>query len=84
MRTSEAVSAIDAPAVGGSLLAFVIVYFAVFGAGVFYILRLLAQPPESGENGLGDMPIRAAGITPAAGIDRDSANLPPEDEGYVT
>ncbi|HKX36075.1 MAG TPA: cytochrome ubiquinol oxidase subunit I, partial [Rhizorhapis sp.] len=38
LRTSESVSPIAAPAVGGSLLAFVIVYFAVFAAGTWYIL----------------------------------------------
>ena len=37
------VSPIAAPAVAGSLIAFVIVYFAVFGAGIWYILRLMAQ-----------------------------------------
>jgi cytochrome d ubiquinol oxidase subunit I len=57
-----------APAVGSSLLAFVIVYFAVFATGVIYILRLMAQPPHQGEQGPShDAPSRAAGITPAAG-----------------
>ena len=51
----------------GSLIAFVIVYFAVFGAGTWYILRLMAprrrQPGETGA-----APTRRsarAGITPA-------------------
>jgi cytochrome d ubiquinol oxidase subunit I len=57
-----------APAVGSSLIAFVIVYFAVFATGVTYILRLMAQPPHPGEHGPShDAPARAAGITPAAG-----------------
>ena len=47
------------------LIAFVIVYFAVFGFGTWYILRLMArgaQPhePEPTERA----PIRTAGITP--------------------
>lgn len=72
MRTSEAVSAIGAPAVGGSLLAFVVVYFAVFGAGVFYILKLMRQLPARGEIGPVTGPTRTAGITLAAGLDRNS------------
>jgi cytochrome d ubiquinol oxidase subunit I len=50
------------------LIAFVIVYFAVFSAGVIYILRMMASPPYQGEQGpRGDTPARAAGITPASG-----------------
>jgi cytochrome d ubiquinol oxidase subunit I len=68
LRTVEAASPLGAPAVGSSLIAFVIVYFAVFSAGVIYILRLMAQPPHHGERGpQGGIPVRAAGITPAAG-----------------
>ncbi|MGB3166767.1 MAG: cytochrome ubiquinol oxidase subunit I [Alteraurantiacibacter sp.] len=67
MRTSEAASPLDAPAVASSLIAFVLVYFAVFGAGVWYILHLMHKPPHAGEKGVkrGDKgPIRTAGITP--------------------
>lgn len=67
MRTSEAASPLDAPAVAASLLAFVVIYFAVFGAGVWYILRLMSKTPHTGEVGAkrGDIgPIRTAGITP--------------------
>src|SRR3546814_10185575 len=39
MRTADAASPLDAPAVAFSLLAFVLVYFVVFGAGVWYIDR---------------------------------------------
>jgi cytochrome bd ubiquinol oxidase subunit I len=66
LRTADSVSPLAAPAVGSSLLAFVIVYFAVFAAGVIYILRLMAQPPHPGEPGPpSSIPARAAGITPA-------------------
>ena len=67
MRTSEAASPLDAPAVAASLVAFVIVYFAVFGIGVWYILRLMGHTPHIDETGVkeGDgAPIRTAGITP--------------------
>jgi cytochrome bd ubiquinol oxidase subunit I len=65
MRTSESLSPVDAPAVGASLLAFFVVYFFVFGAGTYYILRLMNKPPETQEDGLREGPLRSAGITPA-------------------
>lgn len=61
LRTSESVSPIAAPAVGASLAAFIVVYLAVFGAGVFYILRLMRQPPGAPiEHELRAGPVRAA------------------------
>jgi len=65
LRTSDSASPLEAPAVGASLLAFIIVYFFVFGAGVFYILRLMGHAPKLGEKGVKDGPIRTSGITPA-------------------
>jgi len=66
LRTADSASPLAAPAVGSSLAAFAIVYFAVFTTGVVYLLRLMAQPPHPGEQGpRADMPTRAAGITPA-------------------
>ena len=68
LRTIDSASPLAVPAVASSLIAFIIVYFAVFSAGVFYILRMMASPPHHGEEGpRGDAPPRAAGITPAAG-----------------
>ncbi|SFO84172.1 cytochrome ubiquinol oxidase subunit I [Qipengyuania nanhaisediminis] len=67
LRTADAASPLDAPAVAASLLAFILVYFAVFGVGVWYILRLMGKVPHVGETGVkrGDTgPIRTAGITP--------------------
>ena len=56
------------PRWASSLVAFILVYFALFGVGVFYILRLMAEAPHAGEPGLPpDEPIRAAGIMPAPG-----------------
>ena len=68
LRTADSVSPLAAPAVGGSLVAFVIVYFSVFAAGTFYILRLMAQPPHAGESAPAGAPIRSAGITPAPAV----------------
>ena len=68
LRTADSVAPLDAPAVGASLVAFVVIYFAVFGAGTFYILRLMGHEPTTGERGIKDVvegPIRTAGITPA-------------------
>ena len=66
MRTADSVSAIAAPAVAASLLAFIFVYFLVFGAGTLYLLRLMARPPQLDEPEIpDDAPVRAAGITPA-------------------
>jgi cytochrome d ubiquinol oxidase subunit I len=67
LRTADAASPLQASAVGASLMAFVVVYFTVFGAGVWYILKLMGKTPEPGEPGAkrGDKgPIRTAGITP--------------------
>ncbi|ACF03766.1 cytochrome bd ubiquinol oxidase subunit I [Rhodopseudomonas palustris TIE-1] len=69
LRTVDSVSPLAAPAVATSLIAFILVYFAIFIAGVVYILRLMAHPPHPGEEGpRGDTPERAAGITPAPAI----------------
>jgi cytochrome d ubiquinol oxidase subunit I len=65
LRTSESVSTVAAPAVASSLLAFVVVYCAVFGAGAYYMLRLMRQPPLPAEPDLPpDEPLRAQGIVP--------------------
>jgi cytochrome d ubiquinol oxidase subunit I len=69
LRTAQSVSPIDAQAVGASLLAFIVVYFAVFGAGTFYILRLMSNTPDTDEPDIErGVPVRAAGITPASGL----------------
>jgi cytochrome bd ubiquinol oxidase subunit I len=69
LRTVESASPLAAPAVASSLIAFVVAYFALFIAGVIYILRLMVLPPHPSEQGpLSDIPLRAAGITPAAGV----------------
>ena len=78
MRTAEARSPVAAPAVATSLLAFVIVYFIVFGIGTWYILKLMAKPPHVGEPGPAEAPIRTAGITAAPSMDRRGANRRPD------
>jgi cytochrome d ubiquinol oxidase subunit I len=74
LRTAESASPLAAPAVASSLIAFIIVYFTVFTAGVIYLLRLMAAPPHPGEHGpSSEVPIRSAGITPAAGTVAEGA-----------
>jgi cytochrome d ubiquinol oxidase subunit I len=69
LRTTDSASPLAAPAVGSSLIAFVVVYFIVYAAGLTYLFRLMAQPPQHDEHGpSGDTPSRAAGITPAVGV----------------
>jgi len=71
MRTTDAISPIDAPAVEASLLAFIVVYFFVFGAGTFYILRMMGKTPGADNPQLQDGPVRSAGLTPAQQVNSD-------------
>ena len=79
LRTADSISPIAAAAVGASLVAFVVVYLAVFGAGTFYLLRQMAITPGAGDEPLDPKaPMHAAGITPGpsqaianAGSERD-------------
>ncbi|MGV2123017.1 cytochrome ubiquinol oxidase subunit I [Agrobacterium vitis] len=64
LLTAQSHSPIAAPAVAASLIAFIIVYFFVFGAGTFYILRLMARLPRDPTPEIGDAPLRSTGITP--------------------
>jgi len=65
LRTDHSVSPLDSPALAASLAAFALVYFTVFSAGVFYILRLMSHAPHPGESGPETLgPIRTAGVTP--------------------
>jgi cytochrome d ubiquinol oxidase subunit I len=68
LRTATAVSPLAAPAVGASLAAFIVVYFAVFGVGVWYLLRLMSRAPVAHEPEQLHTPERAAGITPAPAV----------------
>jgi cytochrome d ubiquinol oxidase subunit I len=71
LRTADSLAPIDAPAVGASLLAFIVVYFFVFGAGFFYLLRLMNRAPDT-DHGEIKGPTRSAGITPASQLDPDA------------
>ena len=48
LRTSDAVSNHSATQMGVSLSIFVVVYFAVFGVGITYLLRMMRKGPVLG------------------------------------
>jgi cytochrome d ubiquinol oxidase subunit I len=50
MRTSEAVSPHGAAPVALTLAIFIVVYFTVFGTGSWYLLKIIAKGPETGES----------------------------------
>lgn len=67
LLTVKSVSPVLGPAVATSLIAFVIVYFILFGAGTVYILRSMNKPVHVQETDLPeDEPVRASGLMPAA------------------
>ena len=68
LLTAQSHSPLAAPAVASSLVAFVLVYFAVFGAGTWYILHLMHNPARQHEPESDGLPVRAAGITPAPAL----------------
>jgi cytochrome d ubiquinol oxidase subunit I len=62
LKTAEAVSPVSAGPIAISLLAFIVVYVFVFGAGSYYILKLIvkgpgAQEPIYGDHGIARPPI---------------------------
>ncbi|KPF80118.1 cytochrome D ubiquinol oxidase subunit I [alpha proteobacterium AAP81b] len=68
LHTADSASPLAAPAIAASLTAFVLVYFAVFGMGTWFILKLMGHEPVPGEQGPPQGPqdvTRTAGITPA-------------------
>ncbi|KKN67308.1 hypothetical protein LCGC14_0462810 [marine sediment metagenome] len=65
LRTSDSLAPVSAPAVGASLISFIIVYFFVFGAGIFYIMKLMSMRPKVGSVGeITDAPTRGAKAEP--------------------
>jgi cytochrome d ubiquinol oxidase subunit I len=79
LRTADSVSPIASPAVTGSLIAFIIVYFGTFVSGGVYIFKLMAKPPSTHETVPEAAPTRTAGITPAAAL--NAAAAPHADRG---
>ena len=77
LTTAQSASPLAAPAVGGSLIAFIIVYFSVFSAGTYYLFLMMSKPPEPHEPDLpAGMPVRASGVTPVTSVMPDEALEP--------
>lgn len=78
LTTAQSVSPISPPAVATSLVAFILVYFFVYAAGAFYLVRLCRTPPDFAEPEIINAPMKAAGITPGpalAAIDPGGRNV---------
>ncbi len=69
LTTAQSVSPIAAPAVSTSLLAFILVYFAVFGAGAYYLLRMFALSADATPDDIERVQMHAAGITPGPALE---------------
>ena len=71
LRTANSASPLAAPAVGASLIAFILIYFAVFSVGGWYILKLMSKPPKAHESAapVEQGPTLAAGLTPAQAVE---------------
>lgn len=69
LSTNDSIAPVEAAAVGASLLAFIVVYFMLFGAGTVYILRLMGKSPGDGTPISDIGPTRTAGVTPAPAVD---------------
>ena len=76
LRTSDSLAPVAAPAVATSLIAFVVVYFFVFGAGTAYILAMMNKRPATPRLGLRDAPVRAAGVVPPKRLEPRNAPTP--------
>lgn len=88
MRTADGVSAHTASQLGLSLTLFVIVYFAVFGAGAGFVLRLVRKGPDSGEGATEEHGGPGTSRTPArplsaAEADPEGQQGNPEHDGRI-
>ncbi len=78
LTTADSASPIQTSAVAASLMAFVIVYFVIFGAGTFYILRLMRATPEAASHEADLGPTRGAIAGPLL-----STHMPKENRDAV-
>jgi cytochrome d ubiquinol oxidase subunit I len=76
LLTADSLSPLAAPAVGISLVMFVLVYFTVFSIGAAYIVRMMGRLPTGEELEPPRIPQHAAGITPASAIDLPPGGVP--------
>ena len=69
LRTSDTVSPVIGPSIALSLLAFIITYTFVFGAGSYYILRLIGKGPGASEKAYGDHGVKTPPLVTDLGSD---------------
>jgi cytochrome d ubiquinol oxidase subunit I len=69
MRTSQAVSDVPASSVLASLITFVVVYIGIFGAGLWYLVKLFRVGPVAA-------PLRDEPPTPVHGAPRRTPSRP--------
>jgi cytochrome d ubiquinol oxidase subunit I len=84
LTTAHSASSVASEAVGSSLAAFAIAYLSVFGAGAFYMLRLMRAAPGAAELDRGpEEPMRASGLMPGPVMQRGSSppSPPPSPAG---
>ncbi len=67
LLTKDSISPVPAPLVGFSLLAFVLTYIVIFGAGVVYLIRLFIAGPQTDVPVLEEGPLRSASMSEAQG-----------------
>jgi len=70
LRTSDTVSPVIGPNIALSLLAFIITYTFVFGAGSYYILRLIGKGPDTREKAYGDHGIKTPPLVTDLGFEK--------------
>ncbi len=59
LRTADSVSPIGQPGVAASLAVFIVAYFVVFGAGIWFLFRLFGQAPQPQQLGRASRPAGA-------------------------
>ncbi|MFC4351371.1 cytochrome ubiquinol oxidase subunit I [Fodinicurvata halophila] len=82
LRTSESVSPIGAPGVAISLLAFIVAYAIIFGAGVYYMLKQMGKSPtpEEPETQAPEDFTRTAGLMPGPALQQKHSQSVPQPE----
>lgn len=83
LRTADSLAPVDAPAIAVSLLAFIIVYFFVFGAGTVYILIMMNKSATAPTPELADGPIRTVSpdVVNSVGTEQETATLKGDQHG---
>ena len=75
MRTSDATSPVPGTSIAISLTAFVIIYFFVFGAGSYYILKLIGQGPGGEAEAYGDHGVEKPPIVTDLAGEKEDRNV---------